>query len=65
MVRHRTEEEEAGEEEEEEIKAEENLNREMNKNNKDKENRLTNPRLDVIIVKILVILQMNAKPKKA
>ena len=60
------EEEDAGEEEEEEeeIKAEENLRQATNKNKKDKENSLTNPRFDVITVKNLVILQMNAKTRK-
>ena len=53
------------EEEEEETKAEENHNQVMIKSKKDQENRLTNQRFNVIIVKISVILLMNERMKRS
>ena len=66
MDRPPTEEEEDEEEEEEgeETKGDRNLSRVMRKNKMDQESRLINQRLDVITVKNLGILQMNARMRR-
>ena len=53
------------EEEDEETKAEENHIQVMIKSKKDQENHLINQRFNVIIVKISVILLMNARMKRS